>query len=213
MRLCILLLLAAPLLAEPRSVARIRLEGAELLLQMVTVDAIAVGKLHENGAASLADVQAAERRRLDAVLDWLDAAHAAGEEVPDAAKRRRDTLEKIEQLEARRYAAAQKLAAAGKLDAESLLERRVAHQLSWIERNHADQVANAKGETPKLRAERERQRAKVELLAAKERLERRTKLQEAGQATAMSVRAAERAVVRAETALAIAKERLRLAEQ
>jgi len=206
-------LLAAPLLAEPASVFRIRLEGAEKLLELAKQDVAAVEQLHENGAATKAEVDEAMRALLDAQLALVDAKLVAKPDVAEYTRVRRELLQRVELLEARRYAAAQALRAKGALDLPGLLRRRVAHQFAWIERNHADQLADAPSKARLLAAERDWNRAKVRLQAAKELHGYREKLAQAGQSTAASVRASRRSVIRSETALAVAKELLRLAEK
>ena len=209
----VLLFCAAPLHAEPASVAKIRVEGATKLLGLARQDLAAVTKLHDNGAATRDEVDEAGRAVLDAELALLDATLLAGGDAKAHAKRRREILREVELLEARRYAAAQNLRAKGALDLPTLLRRRVAHQFAWIERNYADQLATTPAKARLLAAERCWNRAKVRLQAAKELHEHREKLAEAGQATAASVRASRRDVIRTETALAVAKELLRLAEK
>ncbi|MHC4848552.1 MAG: TolC family protein [Planctomycetota bacterium] len=210
MRCFILLLLAASSWADEAQIAQIRQRGAELVLQLVTEDAAIVLRLHENGKAPLAEVQRSERRRLDAELALLDAKMLNAEATKVLVDKRLDILGKIEQLEAKRLAAARKLAAAG---AGTVGKREIAHQLAWIERDYALQMKAKPAKARWLTAHRERQRAKVFANAAQKTLARLEALHKAGAATAKQVLEAKVQVARTETELAIAKERVRMAEK
>jgi hypothetical protein len=131
----------------------------------------------------------------------------------DLADKRIELLGKIEQLEAQRLGAARKLAAAGALDAATVRKRELTHQLAWIERDYALQMKAKPAKARWLTANRERQRAKVFANAAQKALARLGALQKAGAVTEKQVREARIKVAQAETELAVAKERVRMAEK
>ena len=123
-------------------------------------------------------------------------------------KERLAVLRSIEQLEAKRLAGARKRHTTGTIGYPAVVERQLAHQLAWIARDYETALAKNPDRSAQLAANRDRQQAKVRLMAANEMLKF---LEDKGEPA--RIRAARREQIQAETDLAIAKEQLRAAEK